>query len=196
MHHPFEWMQNGFELNSEFDARFKLQLFGHIHSQSVYQKDDDEQNPIKIQVGSLQPGEDEDSSKYAPRYSFVELSVENDKLHVVVKCRKWNKPHFEDDTDPSSTADKWVLLKDKKLWSRKQKTAAKTMEEEVKQSPSLYDLRYRLKKTSHKKDIIDALMPGMYDKNKPQYANVILFFNAIVDEGREEELQKELDKYE
>ena len=70
------------------------------------------------------------------------------------------------------------------------------MEEEVKQSPSLYDLRYRLKKTSHKKDIIDALMPGMYDKNKPQYANVILFFNAIVDEGREEELQKELDKYE
>ncbi len=195
MHHPFEWMQNGSDLDSEFDARFKLQLFGHIHSQSVYQKDDDEQNPIKIQVGSLQPGEDEDRNKYAPRYSFVELSVENDKLHVVVKCRKWNKPHFEDDIDPASTADKWVLLQDKKLWSRKQKTAAKAMEEEVKQAPSLYDLRYRLKKTSHKKDIIEALKPGMYDKGKPQYANAILFFNTIVEEGREGELQTELDKY-
>ena len=75
-------------------------------------------------MGSLQPGEDEDGSKYAPRYSFIELSVENDKLHVVVKCRKWNKPHFEDDTDPASTADKWVLLQDKKSWTRRQKTAA------------------------------------------------------------------------
>lgn len=196
MHHPFAWMQNGSELDSEFDARFKLQLFGHIHSQSVSQKDNDEHNPIKIQVGSLQPGEDEDNNKYAPRYSFVELSVENEKLHVVVKCRKWNKPHFEDDTDPASTADKWVLLQDKKLWTWKQKTAAKAMEVEVKQAPSLYELRYRLTKSSHKKDIIEALMPGMYDKNKPQYANVILFFNAIVEKGKESDLQTELDKYE
>ncbi len=196
MHHPFEWIQNGSDLNSEFDARFKLQLFGHIHSQSVYQKDDDEHNPIKIQVGSLQPGEDEDGYKYAPRYSFMELSVENDKLHVVVKCRKWNKPHFEDDTNPTSIADKWVLLQDKKIWTRKQKTAAKAMEVEVKQAPSIYELRYRLTKSSHKKDIIEALMPGMYDKNKPQYANAILFFNAIVEKGRERELQAELDKYE
>lgn len=196
MHHPFAWMQNGSELDSEFDARFKLQLFGHIHSQSIYQKDDDEQNPIKIQVGSLQPGEDEDNNKYAPRYSFVELAVEDDKLHVVVKCRKWNKSHFEDDIDPESTGDKWVLLQDKKLWTRKQKTAAKAMEVEVKQAPSLYELRYRLTKSSHKKDIIEALMPGMYDKNKPQYANAILFFNAIVENGREGKLQTELDKYE
>lgn len=196
MHHPFGWMQNGSDLDSEFDARFKLQLFGHIHCQSVYQKDNDEQNPIKIQAGSLQPGEDEDGNKYAPRYSFIELSVENDKLHVVVKCRKWHKPHFEDDTDPSSTADKWVLLQDKKLWTRKQKTAAKAMEVEVKQAPSLYELRYRLTKSSHKKEIIDSLMPGAYDKNKPQYANTILFFNAIVEKGREGELQAELDKYE
>lgn len=196
MHHPFGWMQNGSDLDSEFDARFKLQLFGHIHCQSVYQKDNDEQNPIKIQVGSLQPGEDDDGNKYAPRYSIIELSVENDKLHVSVKCRKWHKTHFEDDTDPSSTADKWVLLQDKKLWTRKQKTAAKAMEVEVKQAPSLYGLRYRLTKSSHKKEIIDALMPGMYDKNKPQYANAILFFNAIIEKGREGELQAELDKYE
>lgn len=196
MHHPFEWMQNGSDLDSEFDARFKLQLFGHIHSQSVYQKDDDELNPVKIQVGSLQPGEDEDGSKYAPRYSFIELSVENDKLHVVVKCRKWNKPHFEDDTDPASTADKWVLLQDKKSWTRRQKTAAKAMEEEVIQASSLYELRYRLTKSNHKKEVIEALKPGMYDKNKPQYANAILFFNAIVKEGRLGELQMELDKYE
>lgn len=196
MHHPFAWMQNGGELDSEFDARFKLQLFGHIHNQAVYQKDDDEQNPIKIQVGSLQPGEDEDSNKFAPRYSFVELSVENDKLHVVVKCRKWNKPHFEDDIDPASTADKWVLLQDKKLWTRKQKTAAKVMEEEVKQAPSLYELRYRLTKSSHKKSIIEALMPGMYENKKPLYANTILFFNAVVEQGKECELQTELDKYE
>lgn len=195
MHHPFAWMQNGSELDSEFDARFRLQLFGHIHSQSVYQKDNDEQNPIKVQVGSLQPGKDEDNNKYAPRYSFVELSVEDDRLHVVVKCKKWNKPHFEDDTDPASTSDKWVLLQDKKLWTRKQKSAAKAMEEEVKQAPSLYELRYRLTKSSHKKEIIEALMPGMYDKNKPQYANAILFFNAIVEKGRENELQTELDKY-
>lgn len=195
MHHPFEWMQNSLELDSEFDARFKLQLFGHIHSQFVFQKDDDEQNPIKIQVGSLQPGEDEDRNKYVPRYSFVELSVEDDKLHVVVKCRKWNKPYFEDDTDPTSASDKWVLLQDKKLWTRKQKTAAKAMEVDVKQAPSLYELRYRLTKSSHKKDIIKALMPDMYDKNKPQYANVILFFNAIVEKGRENELLTEIDKY-
>lgn len=196
MHHPFAWMQNGSDLDSEFDHRFKLQLFGHIHSQSVYQKDNDERNPIKIQVGSLQPGEDEDGNEYAPRYSFVELSVENDKLHVVVKCRKWKKPHFEDDSDPASTADKWVLLRDKKLWTVEQKTAAKAMEIEVKQAPSLYELRYRLTKSSHKKDIIEALKPGMYEKNKPQYANVILFFNEIVEEGREGELQTELGKYE
>ena len=84
----------------------------------------------------------------------------------------------------------------RELWTRKQKTAAKAMEVEVKQAPSLYELRYRLTKSSHKKDIIEALMPGMYDKNKPQYANAILFFNAIVENGREGKLQTELDKYE
>jgi hypothetical protein len=196
MHHPFDWMQNGSDLDAEFDARFKLQFFGHIHSQSIYQKDNDEQNPIKIQVGSLQPGEDEDDNKYSPRYSFVELSVEDDKLHVSVKCKKWNKPHFEDDTSPESSGEKWVVLKDKKKWSRKQKTAAKEMEEEVKQAPSIYDLRYRFTKSIHKKDIIETLLPGSYDKNKPLYANAILFFNTIIKDGRENELQSELDKYE
>lgn len=196
MHHPFDWLQNGSELASEFDARFKLQLFGHIHSQSIYQKDNDEQNPIKIQVGSLQPGEDEDKNRYAPRYSFVELSVENDKLLVSVKCRKWISPHFEDDTDPESSGDRWVLLQDKKKWSKKQKTAAKEMEKEVIKAPSIYDLRYRFTKSAHKKVIIDTLAPGFYDKNKPLYANTILFFNRIVNDGRESDLQAELDKYE
>ena len=70
------------------------------------------------------------------------------------------------------------------------------MGEEVLQASSLYELRYRLTQSSHKKEIIEALIPGMYDKNKPQFANAILFFNAIVKDGRLGELQTELDKYE
>lgn len=193
MHHPFDWMQNGSELNADFDAYFKLQLFGHIHSQSIYQKDNDEQNPVRIQVGSLQPGDD-DSQMHAPRYSIVELSVENDKLHVSIKCRKWNKPHFEDDNNSKSSGDKWVHLQNIKEWTIDQKTEAKKMGEEVKLAPSIYDIRYRFTKSPHKKDIIEALLPGTYDKKKSLYANSILFFNKIVEKGREKELQIELDK--
>lgn len=194
MHHPFDWMQNGSELNENFDDYFKLQLFGHIHSQSIFQKNNDEKNPIKIQVGSLQPGDDKENHRHAPRYSFVELSVEDDKMHVSIKCKRWNNHSFEDDVNSESSGDKWVLLQDRKEWTKEQKTEAKKLGGEIKQATSIYDLRYRFAKSPNRKHIIETMIPDIYDNKKSLYANSIIFFNKIVEEERERELQFVLDK--
>lgn len=61
----------------------------------------------------------------------------------------------------------------------------------------MYKIRYQFISSPHIKEIILAMNPKVYDENKPEYANAILFFRSIsanVDEMAR--LQKQLNTYE
>ena len=59
MHHPHAWFENETALRTEFDRKFKFQIYGHVHTQSISQ-DVEGKSAIRLQVGSLHPGQEGD----------------------------------------------------------------------------------------------------------------------------------------
>lgn len=49
MHHPLAWFDNNKDMQEEFDHKFKVQIYGHVHTQSI-QQDIEGEIPHQIAV--------------------------------------------------------------------------------------------------------------------------------------------------
>ena len=175
MHHPHKWFYNESEQTSKFDRTFKIQLYGHVHMQTIYQAVDGK-SPVRLQLGSLQPGKDGDSNIYPPVFNILELDVVRDVLKMKVTCYSWDEELFNQ--DDRFSYEKKIELKKKSLRTVSQKNEVKKMKEVVACSDELYALRYRFFSSEHIKEIICDINEKAYDARKPEYANALLFFKA------------------
>lgn len=172
MHHPHKWFYNERELIQEFDRKFKIQLYGHVHTQSVYQAEEGK-SPIRLQLGSLQPGKG-DANQYKPVYNILELDIVRSVLKMKVICYSWDGEQFNQDEQFSF--EKKIELKKKSLRTASQKKEVKKMKEVAAISDELYSLRYRFFSSGHIKEIICNIDADAYDESKPEYANAMKFF--------------------
>lgn len=193
MHHPHKWFYNERDLVREFDRKFKIQLYGHVHTQSVYQAEEGK-SPIRLQLGSLQPGKDGDENRYNPVYNILELDIVRGVLKMKVICYSWNGEQFNQDERLSF--EKKIELKKKSLRTAIQKKEVKKMKEVAAISDELYALRYRFFGSKHVKEIIRDIDAKAYDENKPEYVNAMLFFKSYASKGHfQEQLSSALTNY-
>lgn len=176
MHHPLAWFYNEDALRTEFDHKFKLQIFGHVHQQSIFQ-DKEGKSAIRLQVGSLQPGKDGDAEKYQPVFNILELDVVRGVLKVKVTCYCWDGETFNED-DRFSYLKK-VALRRKSSRTVKQKEEVKKMKTADLTIDDLYALRYRFFNSEHIKEVICDINPKAYNECKEEYVNAMLFFRTI-----------------
>ena len=81
-HHPPECWVNA-ELQKIMDERVALQLYGHKHIQKI----DENEKRIRISSGALHPERGDD---WQPRYNWLEIWVENERLYVKIYPRVFN----------------------------------------------------------------------------------------------------------
>jgi len=176
MHHPHKWFYNEEELDEAFDRKFKLQLYGHVHTQSIYQADEGK-SPIRLQLGSLQPGKGGDPNLYPPLYNILELDIARGILKVKVVCYSWDGEQFNQ--DDRFSYEKRIELKKKGLRTANQKKEVKKMKEVAALADDLYSLRYRFFKSDHIREIIRDINPAAYDEDKQEYVNAVVFFKSV-----------------
>lgn len=78
-HHPPECWNND-NLQKFMDSRVKIQLYGHKHIQHI----DANERRVRIGSGALHP---ERNGEWTPRYNWVEIWIEQDKLCVKIYPR-------------------------------------------------------------------------------------------------------------
>lgn len=176
MHHPHKWFYNERELSQEFDKKFKLQIYGHVHTQSIYQEDEGK-SPVKLQLGSLQPDKGGAPELYPPVYNILELDVVRGMLKVKVMCYSWDGEEFN--LDDRFSYEKKIELKKKKDRTEKQKEEVKKMKTADSTIDDIYALRYRFFNSEHIKEVIRDIKPKAYNEDKEEYVNAMLFFKAI-----------------
>ncbi len=193
MHHPHAWFYNEKDLTQEFDRKFKIQLYGHVHTQSIYQAEEGK-SPVRLQLGSLQPGQDGDLNRYPPVYNILELDIVRGVLKMKVICYSWDGTQFNQ--EPRFSYEKKIELRKKLHRTAIQKKEVEKMKEVVANSDELYALRYRFFSSGHIKEIISDINAKAYDENKPEYANALLFFKSHASKSEViEQLSAALTKY-
>lgn len=175
MHHPHAWFENEADLRTEFDHKFKLQIYGHVHTQSISQ-DVEGKSAIRLQVGSLHPGQDGDPELYPPIYNILEIDVVKGVLKVKVICYSWNEEEFV--KNDRFSYQRRVVLKKKSSRTTNQRKEVEKMKAVEKTTDDLYALRYRFFNSEHIKEIICDINAKVYDESKPEYANALVFFKA------------------
>jgi len=193
MHHPHKWFYNERDLIREFDRKFKIQLYGHVHTQSVYQAEEGK-SPVRLQLGSLQPGKGGDENLYKPVYNILELDIVRGVLKMKVICYSWDGIQFEQDKGLSF--EKKIELKKKSSRTANQKKVVSKMKAVVENSDEVYALRYRLYSSEHIKEVISDIDPKAYDDDKEDYVNAMRFFRTIAEKKEMlEQLRAVLTKY-
>ena len=176
MHHPLAWFENSTALQEAFDHKFKVQIYGHVHTQSIMQEEEGK-SPIRFQCGSLHPGNYGDPALYPPLYNILELDVIRGTLKLRVKCYSWDGEKFVAN-DRFSYARKIALPKKSRRTIRQRKDVSQTKSKEMNEK-EMYELRYRFFGSKHIKEIILAMNPKAYDEGKPEHANAISFYRSI-----------------
>lgn len=89
-HHPLPFLTSGEEVKDYLDNHYHIQLFGHVHIQSI-----DDGNCVSVQSGALDPPKGGKNDKYLPVYNIIEIS-QKDATHVVVKGKSqiWDTNKF------------------------------------------------------------------------------------------------------
>lgn len=193
MHHPLAWFENNKAMQEEFDRKFKVQIYGHVHTQSI-QQEREGKSAIRFQCGSLHPGHYGDPDLYPPVYNLLELNVVKGIMRFKVTCYSWDGERFKKN-DRFCYTRKIALPKKKKRTPQQRKVViqTKSMEMNVKE---MYELRYRFFSSRHIKEVILAMNPKAYDESKPEHANASAFFRSIA--AKEDEvarLQEYLNRY-
>ena len=176
MHHPHAWFENEKDLRIEFDHKFKLQIYGHVHTQSVTQ-DEKGKSSIRLQVGSLHPGQEGNPEVYPPLYNILELDIVKNELKVKVMCYSWDGEQFNENKGFSYQGK--VALRKKKSRTANQKKEVTKMKTAVEKSDEVYALRYRLYNSEHIKEVISEMNPKAYDDDKEEYVNAMVYFKSI-----------------
>lgn len=83
-HHPPDWLRDGDDVERYFDARARIQLYGHKHTLRVRHID----NSVRIHAGALHP---ERNLAWRPRYNIIVMEIaEPNALRVIVHARVWD----------------------------------------------------------------------------------------------------------
>jgi len=90
-HHPPSWLLDQSDARRNFDARTRLQLFGHEHDARC----DMGVDCVRLYAGSVNPHRGEQG--WSPGYNIIDIVVEQAgearSLHVAVRVREWtNSP--------------------------------------------------------------------------------------------------------
>lgn len=90
-HHPPSWLLDQSDARRNFDARTRLQLFGHEHDARC----DMGVDYVRLYAGSVNPHRGEQG--WSPGYNIIDVAVESAnttrRLHVAVRVREWtNSP--------------------------------------------------------------------------------------------------------
>lgn len=176
MHHPLAWFNDEINLRNKFDHNFKLQIFGHVHQQSISQ-DEEGKSSVRLQVGSLQPGSADDAKEYQPLYNILEIDIVRSILIIKVNCFTWNGNDFVKNDKFSYIRE--VALRKKSDRTDKQKKEIKKMKAASINPDDIYALRYRFFNSEHIKEVIRDIKPKAYNEDKEEYVNAMLFFKAI-----------------
>ena len=193
MHHPHAWFENETALRTEFDRKFKFQIYGHVHTQSISQ-DVEGKSAIRLQVGSLHPGQEGDPELYPPIYNILEIDVVKGVLKVKVNCYSWNGEEFV--KNDNFSYQRRVALKKKSSRTTNQKKVVSKMKTAVENSDEVYALRYRLYNSEHIKEVICDINPKAYDDDKEDYVNAMIYFKTIATKKEMlEQLRAVLTKY-
>lgn len=193
MHHPHAWFENETALRTEFDRKFKFQIYGHVHTQSISQ-DVEGKSAIRLQVGSLHPGQEGDPELYPPIYNILEIDVVKGVLKVKVNCYSWNGEEFV--KNDNFSCQRRVALKKKSSRTTNQKKVVSKMKTAVENSDEVYALRYRLYNSEHIKEVISDINPKAYDDDKEDYVNAMIYFKTIATKKEMlEQLRAVLTKY-
>lgn len=193
MHHPHAWFENETALRTEFDRKFKFQIYGHVHTQSISQNVEGK-SAIRLQVGSLHPGQEGDPELYPPIYNILEIDVVKGVLKVKVNCYSWNGEEFV--KNDNFSYQRRVALKKKSSRTTNQKKVVSKMKTAVENSDEVYALRYRLYNSEHIKEVINDINPKAYDDDKEDYVNAMIYFKTIATKKEMlEQLRAVLTKY-
>ena len=176
MHHPHKWFYNEAALQLEFDRKFKIQIYGHVHTQSIHQAEKDK-SPVRLQLGSLQPGKEGDPNLYPPLFNILEIDIVRGVLKMKVICYSWDGEEFE--YNDRFSYEKKIILKKKGLRTLSQKKEVEKVKAMVANTDELYALRYRFFNSEHIKEVICEINAKAYDDNKPEYANAMAFFKTV-----------------
>lgn len=176
MHHPHAWFGNEADLRSEFDRKFKFQIYGHVHTQSISQ-DIEGKSAVRLQVGSLHPGSEGDMELYPPLYNILEIDIVKGVLKIKVNCYSLNGEEFVKNNRFSY--QRRVTLKKKSSRTNNQRKEVSKMKTVVENSEEVYALRYRLYNSEHIKEVICDINPKAYDDDKEDYVNAMIYFKTI-----------------
>ncbi|MBO2522599.1 MAG: hypothetical protein CW336_01900 [Bacteroidetes bacterium] len=193
MHHPHAWFENEADLRTEFDRKFKVQIYGHVHTQSISQ-DIEGKSAVRLQVGSLHPGKEGDPNLYPPLYNILEVDIVKGVLKIKVNCYSWNGEEFV--KNDRFSYQRRVALKKKSSRTNNQKKVVSKMKTAVENSDEIYELRYRLYNSEHIKEVICDINPNAYDDDKEDYVNAMIYFKTIATKKELlEQLRAVLTKY-
>jgi len=176
MHHPHAWFENEEDLRVEFDRKFKFQIYGHVHTQSISQENEGKSS-VRLQVGSLHPGKEGDPELYPPLYNILEIDVVKGILKIKVNCYSWNGEDFVE--NDRFSYQRRVALKKKSSRTTNQKKVVSKMKSAVENSDEVYALRYRLYSSEHIREVISDMNPNAYDDDKEDYVNAMRYFKTI-----------------
>lgn len=92
-HHPPSWLMDGTEAQVSFDAKSKIQLFGHEHDQRLLAGRDF----VRLFAGSINPHRAEPA--WRPGYNIIDVSIEASggqrEMVVDVRQREWSRQPFQ-----------------------------------------------------------------------------------------------------
>jgi len=164
-----------------------------VHTQSISQ-DVEGKSAIRLQVGSLHPGQEGDPELYPPIYNILEIDVVKGVLKVKVNCYSWNGEEFV--KNDNFSYQRRVALKKKSSRTTNQKKVVSKMKTAVENSDEVYALRYRLYNSEHIKEVISDINPKAYDDDKEDYVNAMIYFKTIATKKEMlEQLRAVLTKY-
>jgi predicted phosphodiesterase len=83
-HHPPDWLIDGTSVDTDLNARARIQLFGHKHTFKV----EVEQGCLRLSAGAVHPSRKE--LNWEPRYNVLEIEANEGKVNVNVWKRVWD----------------------------------------------------------------------------------------------------------
>lgn len=194
MHHPLNHIVNGDEIQTEFDKKFHIQIFGHLHKPAS-----DNNNSVHILSGALQPPKEERDGEnwYFSIFNILELEVEHkDKSQDFLKVRlfveKYNDHNFEHCEDDSQKFEIKLVKNHINRWRTDTMMQNKEKKSQLPDGVTVRKVRFTFLQKRNPLKYVRAF--NMHDPNKSLNDNCITFLKQMETENRLGELWLEINK--
>ena len=133
-HHPPQWLRDQDVVETNLNARARIQLFGHKHMQRLNKID----NSLRLTAGAVHPEREE--SGWQPRYNYLMVSVRNEgdirTLDVTVYPRVWNETDLRFGADYDATgSDRRLFSLSLEPWAHQVSPVSSSVPQVVQESP-------------------------------------------------------------